>query len=256
MINLKIYSVVVKLLFCIFIILFTSCSDTEYADAKYGGTSEEGKEEPGDVSDENQYVDVQEENGIYIFTIHGIKFKMIKVDAGTSTDEYWIGEFEVTENLWMAVTGTGTSGYYKKTDYPKENVSMVDIENEFLPQINRLFASKLGGKSFYLPSEIQWEYAAQGGNKSMGYEYAGSDRVDDVAWYATNSGQQVHPVGQKQPNELGLYDMSGNAWEWCSNGKLCGGCWYYYDRFCKISYRDSRHPADRFSYIGFRIVLY
>jgi len=133
-----------------------------------------------------------------------------------------------------------------------------------------------------LPTEAEWEYAARGANKSKGYKYAGSNKVDSVAWFVDNSGGKIHPVGKKQPNELGLYDMSGNVYEWCSDWYdekyyaeckkqgvvenpigpdtgsyrvLRGGCWYSDAQYCRSAYRGSRTPADRYHSLGFRLVF-
>ncbi len=155
--------------------------------------------------------------------------------------------------------------------------------------------SKETGEHYRLPTEAEWEYAARGGNKSRGYKYAGSNNIDEVAWYWKNSGDvrlngdwewdklknnncKTHPVGQKQPNELGIYDMSGNVWEWCSDwygsdyyknssrsnpqGSLSGsyrvlrgGGWYRNARNCRVSNRYSIFPDYRIINLGFRLVL-
>ncbi len=138
--------------------------------------------------------------------------------------------------------------------------------------------SKETGQHYRLPTEAEWEYAARGGNRSSGYKYAGSNNIDQVAWYWENSGKKTHPVGQKKPNELGIYDMSGNVWEWCSDwyGKnyygsspqnnpqgpssgsyrvARGGSWSYYARDCRVAYRYGLSPGFRIIYLGFRLVL-
>ena len=136
--------------------------------------------------------------------------------------------------------------------------------------------SKATGKTYRLPTEAEWEYAARGGNKSKGYTYSGSNDLDAVGWYDNNSGRKTHPVAQKQSNELGLYDMSGNVWEWCSDWfgyyssspqadpqdsnsgdyrVLRGGCWYGLDHGCRIANRVRNNPDGRFGSFGFRLVL-
>ncbi|MBR3766219.1 MAG: SUMF1/EgtB/PvdO family nonheme iron enzyme, partial [Muribaculaceae bacterium] len=136
---------------------------------------------------------------------------------------------------------------------------------------------KITGKTFRLPTEAEWEYAARGGNKSKGYKYSGSNTIGDVAWYNSNSSAMTHQVGTKAPNELGLYDMSGNVWECCSDwhdenyyssspsnnptGPTSGsyrvdrgGSWGNNARSCRVSYRDRSTPDYRDCYYGFRLV--
>ena len=158
---------------------------------------------------------------------------------------------------------------FKGDNLPVEQVSWNDIQ-EFITKLNTMT-----GKTFRLPTEAEWEYAARGGNKSKGYKYSGSNTLDNVAWYTNNSSSKTHPVGQKQPNELGLYDMSGNVWEWCqdwygsyssssqtnptgpSSGSyrvLRGGSWYHFARICRVSYRLNSDPDDRYNLNGFRLV--
>jgi formylglycine-generating enzyme required for sulfatase activity len=225
------------------------------------------------------------------FTVNGVTFEMVAVKGGTFTmgctseqsdcdddekpthsvtlSDYYIGKFEVTQELWQAVMGNNPS-YFKGANYPVEQVSWNDIQ-EFIKKLNQKT-----GANFRLPTEAEWEYAARGGNKSNGYKYSGSNNIDNVAWYKSNSGSKTHPVGQKTPNELGIYDMSGNVWEWCqdwygnyssssqtnpkgpssgSDRVLRGGSWGSGARYCRVSYRDADNPDSRGSYCGFRLAL-
>ena len=152
---------------------------------------------------------------------------------------------------------------------PVERVSWNEAQ-EFCQKLSTLI-----GKKYRLPTEAEWEYAARGGNKSKGYKYSGSNTIGDVAWYTSNSGRKTHPVGQKQPNELGIYDMSGNVWEWCYDWKgsyssspqtnptgptsgstrvFRGGSWEYTAKICRVAYRDGNFPGIRGSYLGLRVV--
>ena len=222
----------------------------------------------------------------------GISIDMVRVEAGTFTmgataeminphkdekpthrvtltNDYYIGKYEVTQALWKAVMGNNPSNF-KGDNLPVENVSWDDCQ-EFISKLNRIT-----GKTFRLPTEAEWEYAARGGNKSRGYQYSGSRNLSHVAWYENNSGHKTHAVGTKQPNELGIYDMSGNVWEWCqdwygkyssssqvnpiginngSNRVRRGGSWSSFDRDCRSSYRGSITPGYRDISLGLRLVL-
>lgn len=188
-----------------------------------------------------------------------------------TVDSYYIGETEVTQELWTAVMGSNPSRF-KGTQRPVENVSWHDCQ-EFITKLNRLT-----GKNFRLPTEAEWEYAARGGKKSKSYKYSGSNTKVTVAWYYGNSGGQTHDVKTKQANELGIYDMSGNVWEWCqdwcgsdyyanspqanptgpSSGSyrvLRGGSWNGSARSCRVANRRGYTPSSRYSYSGFRLIL-
>ncbi len=181
---------------------------------------------------------------------------------------YYIGKYEVTQAEWQAVMGTNPSRF-KGENLPVENVSWFDCQ-EFIRKLN-----ELTGKQFRLPTEAEWEYAARGGNKSNRTKYAGGSDIDNVAWYWDNSNKTTHPVGQKRANELGLYDMSGNVFEWCQDwfgdyssasqtnpqgpatgrrSVLRGGSWYDDARHCRLSYRDDRGPGYG-HYVGLRLAL-
>ena len=234
------------------------------------------------------------------FTVNGISFKMVYVQGGTFTmgctseqggecdvdekpshqvtlSDYWIGETEVTQALWEAVMGSNPSSF-KGDNRPVEKVSWDDCQ-EFIRKLNALT-----GKTFALPTEAQWEYAARGGNKSRHCKYAGSNTIGDVAWYRENCYDKgssspdygTHPVKGKQANELGLYDMSGNVWEWCSDWEgeyssssqtnptgpssgsrrvYRGGGWCGYAWGCRVSDRNYDAPDNRSNYLGFRLSL-
>ncbi len=220
------------------------------------------------------------------FTANGVSFTMVEVQGGTFTmgsdvfsgkkpahsvtlSSYHIGETEVTQALWQAVMGKNPSKF-KGNKYPVERVSWEDCQ-KFIKKLN-----KITGKQFRLPTEAEWEFAARGGNLSKGYLYSGSDNLDDVAWFRDNSGGTTHNVATKGSNELGLYDMSGNVWEWCSDWDgpyssiaqtnptgpstgslrvLRGGCWFSYDGFCRVSGQGGSSPDDRDSSLGLRLAL-
>ena len=226
-------------------------------------------------------------------TVDGVSFKMIAVEGGTfqmgspesdaeafgdekpqhevTLSNYYIGETEVTQELWKAVMGSNPS-YFVGANLPVENVSWDDCQ-EFIGKLN-----EKTGMKFRLPTEAEWEYAARGGKKSKGYTYSGSNTIDDVAWYSDNSGKTTHEVGTKQANELGIYDMSGNVWEWCqdwygetyyenspsidplgpdsgSNRVERGGSWWSFARSCRVAYRGRCLPGDRYDNLGFRLAL-
>ena len=183
--------------------------------------------------------------------------------------DYYIGKYEVTQAEWEAVMGKNPS-FFKGDNRPVEKVSWEDCQ-EFIRKLN-----SLTGLNFTLPTEAQWEYAARGGNKSRGYKYSGSNEIGAVAW-CNNSGGETHPVGQKQANELGLYDMSGNVWEWCSDwygsyssnrqtnptgaasgsGRvLRGGSWYgNFAPYCRVASRGNGSVAYRINHNGMRLAL-
>ena len=227
-----------------------------------------------------------------VLTVNGVRYEMVKVGAGTFTmgatsemqnpvdgekpahqvtltNNYYMGKTEVTQALWKAVMGSNPSSF---NDYnkPVENVSWDDCKT-FIKKLNQAT-----GKNFRLPTEAEWEFAARGGNNSRHYQYSGSNNIDDVAWYDQNSSNTTHDVATKSPNELGLYDMSGNVLEWCqdwygnysssaqtnptgpSSGsyRVCrGGSWYYDAGYCRSSVRFFSSPDFRFSFIGLRLAL-
>ena len=180
---------------------------------------------------------------------------------------FYICKYEVTQALWNAVMGSNPSNW-KGDDLPVETVSRDDCQT-FIRKLNALT-----GKNFRLPTEAQWEYAARGGNKSKGYTYSGSNAIDDVAWYYDNSGGMTHPVKTKAPNELGIYDMSGNVSEWCSDwygdyssaaqtdptgpatgsGRVGrGGSWRHDATGCRVATHSSCTPASASRDTGLRL---
>jgi formylglycine-generating enzyme required for sulfatase activity len=182
-----------------------------------------------------------------------------------------IGKYEVTQEEWEAVMGSNPS-QFKGAKRPVEQVSWDDCQ-EFIRKLNALT-----GKRFRLPTEAEWEYAARGGNRSQGYKYASGNNIGSVAWYEGNSNSETHLVGQKQSNELGLYDMAGNVWEWCQDWYdssyygnspstnpvnntsaslrvARGGSWLNLAGNCRMSFRNFRAPGYRSSYLGLRLVL-
>ena len=181
---------------------------------------------------------------------------------------FYMCRVEVTQALWEAVMGSNPSAS-QGWNRPVEMVSWDDC-SKFINRLN-----EMTGITFRLPTEAEWEYAARGGNRSGHYMYAGSDELEKVAWYKENSEEATHPVGGKQPNELGLYDMSGNVWEWCvdwqnfysddiqvnpvgefkSQGRVMrGGCWKQIDTLCRVSFRGVSAPEMRTGECGLRLV--
>ena len=238
-----------------------------------------------------------------MFTVNGVSFQMVAVEGGTFTmgvdsamveegyanlDElpahevtlspYSIGQTEVTQELWYAVMGSNPSGFTGDMNRPVEQVSWDDCQ-EFITRLNAIT-----GKNFRLPTEAEWEYAARGGNKSAGTEFAGGDNIEEVAWYYGNSYEVgpasedygTHVVGTKHANELGLYDMCGNVNEWCSDWYGAyneeaqtdpagpetglrrvtrGGGWFSIGKDCRVTFRNYEAPGSRNYSLGFRLAL-
>ncbi|MGA0199995.1 MAG: formylglycine-generating enzyme family protein, partial [Prochlorotrichaceae cyanobacterium] len=210
---------------------------------------------------------------------NGGKLEFIAVPGGTLTMEgghkvnlqpFLMGKYPITQRQYQAVMGKNPS-HFKGENRPVEKVNWHEARS-FCQKLSELL-----GQQIDLPSETQWEWAARGATQSQGFEYAGSNNLDEVGWYIENSGRQTHPVGEKKPNELGLYDMSGNVWEWCkdnwtdnsnalprdgsaltSNGNsdlraVRGGSWDCNPVDCRCAQRDWNDPVIRVDYRGFRV---
>lgn len=250
-------------------------------------------------------VSCQEDNDqdmVKTFTVSNISFNMLPIAGGeftmgasldedeldyTEDDElpvhnvtvsdFYIGEIEVTQSLWEVVMGSNPSSHVGK-NFPVENVSWEDCQL-FINKLNEILSSKLEGNKFSLPTEAEWEYAARGGQKSLGFRYSGSNNVNEIAWYKDNSFNSTQPTAQKKANELGLYDMIGNVSEWCldwydydyyknspsvnpygpSKGDkrvVRGSCWDYRAKSCRLSFRWMLEPNSFDSYTGFRLALH
>ncbi len=231
-------------------------------------------------------------NGVWEIPVGNVIIKMVAIEGGTfqmgatteqgenayddekpihnvTLNDYYIATTEVTQELWKEVMGNNPSKY-KGDKLPVENVSWNDCQ-EFISKLNLMT-----GQDFRLPTEAEWEYAARGGKKSKGYKYSGSNDLGKIAWYKDNSEGKTHEVATKQPNELGMYDMSGNVFEWVSDWKDMytpepqtnptgaidgllrvrrGGSWSYEASGCRISGRYYYSPSSRYDNLGFRLAL-
>ncbi len=183
---------------------------------------------------------------------------------------FYIGKYEVTQAQWISVMGSNPSHFAGCAQCPVENVSWNDTQ-EFIRRLNQRT-----GKTYRLPTEAEWEFAARGGKKGRGTVYSGSNNIADVAWVSDNSGKKTHPVGQKLPNELGIYDMTGNVFEWCNDwygyyassyqrnpsgstsGQfriMRGGSWDFHSQLGRVAYRGRNGPANRYNSFGVRLAL-
>ncbi|MEI6174781.1 MAG: SUMF1/EgtB/PvdO family nonheme iron enzyme [Bacteroidota bacterium] len=188
-----------------------------------------------------------------------------------SVKSFYIGKYEVTQKQWKQITGSNPSSFPQCEECPVERISYDDAK------IFLNLLSEKTGKKYRLPTEAEWEFAARGGVKSMGYVFAGGDKIDKIAWNDNNAKKTTHPVGTKQPNELGIYDMSGNVFEWCtdwfaekyykispvdnpsgpSSGDarvIRGGSWKYNPGDLKATHRKFIRPGSRYNDVGFRVV--
>lgn len=292
---------------CFVVILFAFAMSLQALAGDYlrGDTNGDGKIDVADVAELIDYLlngqwndDIQ---AVESFTVAGVSFNMVKVEAGTfvmgvadddpeagdrerpahevTLSGFSIGETEVTQELWQALMGYNPSDFTDDPQRPIDNVSW-DECRQFIAKLN-----EMTGRTFRLPTEAEWEFAARGGNMSKRYKYAGSNDVDAVAWYEANSynvGMDSpdfgpHAVKTKAPNELGLYDMSGNVMEWCQDyygaysaepqtdptgpssgyGRVTrGGSWGGVATACRVTYRgDGTAPSSRGHYRGLRLAL-
>ncbi|MDZ7878180.1 MAG: SUMF1/EgtB/PvdO family nonheme iron enzyme [Saprospiraceae bacterium] len=247
------------------------------------------------------------ENHPQTFKDSPLAFNMIAIEGGTfdmgsedyadekpvhkvTLTDYWLCEHPVTQAVWEYIMGSNPS-HFKGANRPVENVSWDDIAdkknvNNFLSKLNKdTEGSRPPRTEYRLPTEAQWEYAAKGGKywRAYPFEYSGSDKLNEVGWYDENSHNETKPVGLKTPNLLGLYDMSGNVWEWCadwydsdfyekcekqgtvenpcndvegSNRVFRGGSYFHDAQYCRPTYRSNYTPSIRNFDIGFRLGLF
>ena len=220
----------------------------------------------------------------------GVGYDGERPQHSVTLNDFLIDKYQVTVGLWKAVMGSDPSYFKKGDNYPVESVSWDDIvgtsssavgytvngityyQNGFCFKLSQMVG---GVRQYRLPTEAEWEFAARGGNQSRGYEYSGSYRIGDVAWYSVNSSSSTQPVGTKSANELGIFDMSGNVWEWCGdwydsynnlarnnptgptsgyNRVERGGSWHYDAAHARVARREGNATGARSNQLGFRLV--
>lgn len=303
-----------KLSSLLFVLLLMFASFTAGMEYPRGDVDQDGKVGIGDVTCLVDYLltgtwdePAPEQPTDETFTVNGVTFNMIAIEGGTfmmgataeqegdnytgekpvhevTVSSFSLGETEVTQELWIAVMGDNPSSFSSSNTYPEDlqrpvdRVSWDDCQT-FITELNQLT-----GKNFRLPTEAEWEYAARGGNKSQGYKYAGGNTLTNVAWYWDNipshtwhtAGYGTQTVATKAPNELGLYDMSGNVYEWCQDwyGNYSsvaqtnptgpesgdervsrGGCWFSLAALCRVSYRYGYTQSNISYYQGLRLAM-
>ncbi len=287
--------------------LWYTQNNAEYKQATLGLTGDIGTDITIGLNKEIRWSPLKELNKLtgsgYVFKVravvkasdpYGIAANMVQIAGGTYTmgctseqgsgcenDEnpshsvtlksFSISKYEVTQAQWQQVMGSNPSHFKGCDNCPVELVSWDDVQ-EFISRLNQQT-----GQHYRLPTEAEWEYAARGGNNSRGNKYSGSNTINDVAWYGSNSNSKTHEVGTKQANELGIYDMTGNVWEWCSDwysdsyyskydnktnpkGPESGtyrvvrdGSWNYDVDLCRMAYRSRNSPELRYGNGGFRL---
>lgn len=245
------------------------------------------KNETSKGTDSEQRVTVVETDSNLTITVDDVTFKMIRVEGGTfkmgsvdgadnekpvhevTLSSFSIGETEVTQELWEVVMGDNPS-FFRGSKRPVEEVSWNDCQT-FIDRLN-----ELTGKTFRLPTEAEWEFAARGGNQSKGCIYSGSNTIESVAWFGDTKDSGTHDVSMNLPNELGIFDMSGNVYEWCqdwyetygsrsqtnptgpssgSDRVERGGCWDNIATCCRVASRYSHSPTLAYRNLGFRLAL-
>ncbi|MDR3340433.1 MAG: formylglycine-generating enzyme family protein [Candidatus Symbiothrix sp.] len=231
-----------------------------------------------DLQEADSYLAAGNQKGFKMVYVQGGTFTMGCTERGKNYDsdakpahqvtlsDFYIGRYEVTQKQWKDIMGINANpSYFKGDSLPVENISWEEVQ-EFIRKLNIQT-----NENYRLPTEAEWEYACRGGECPAQYKYSGSNKVSNVAWFRENSSGQTHPVGQKSPNKLGIYDMCGNVWEWCSDWKSAyssdsqtdptgpssghrriarGGSWNSDAWHVRVLYRDSSLPG---GHLGFRL---
>lgn len=279
---------------CLLAAVWTGCDKPD--EPEQPGQEQEKPTEPEKPADNDDNVGKD-----YVDTAFGMALSMVYVEGGTflmgateeqgqdvsdvelpvhevTLNDFYIGKYEITQAQWTAVMGTTLSEIIEEYGYTPYGIGDGHAMYDITWVESYIFCERLSertGKTYRLPTEAEWEYAARGGQHADGTMYAGSNDIDEVAWYQKNSDTVVHPVGQKKPNGLGLYDMSGNVWEWCmdwytaypseaqvnprgplqgKNRVIRGGYWNGVANSGRVSSRGSYEPGYRNFSRGFRVV--